>query len=199
MKSARFLAHLEMVKLFVRAFRREKIPLRYSRGFHPMPNISFLDTLPMGMQSEEETLLVKTEENVEPDLLADRLRRQLPSGIEITGCSIVEKKNSHSPVLKQAYTVQLKDGVLDQKKLDWFHRQDRVVIEKKSKKNKRIPINLKKTVSEIKLLDPSTVRIVFQKENNLTVRPPLAIQKIFDLTDDQILTAVITKRKSDHV
>ena len=198
MDDTRFLGHLEMVKLFVRALRREKIPLRYSRGFHPMPKISFLDTLPVGMQSEEETMLLKTEKIVDPELIVDRLGRQLPNGIEITGCSLVENKNPNRSPLKQTYTAQLKDGCLDKKKLDWFYRQKQVTIEKKSKKNKRITINLKKAVSEITLLDPSTVRIVLQKEKDLTVRPSQAIQKIFDLTKDQLLTAVITKRRSDH-
>ena len=41
MGPARFLGHLEMVKLFIRSLRRARIPLKYSKGFHPMPKISF--------------------------------------------------------------------------------------------------------------------------------------------------------------
>jgi radical SAM-linked protein len=67
MKSSRFLGHLEMVKIFIRSFRRERIPLKYSGGFHPMPKVSFGDTLPMGMQSEEEQMLVTLTEAIDPE------------------------------------------------------------------------------------------------------------------------------------
>ena len=58
MGPARFLGHLEMVKIFIRSLRRARVPLKYSKGFHPMPRISFGDTLPMGMQSEEEQMVL---------------------------------------------------------------------------------------------------------------------------------------------
>jgi radical SAM family uncharacterized protein/radical SAM-linked protein len=199
MGDARFLGHLEMVKLFVRALRREKIPLRYSRGFHPMPKIFFLDTLPMGMQSEDETMLIKVSKKIKPHRLVDRMQSQLPSGFTIMDCFSVEKKEMINREAKRIYTVQLNHGVFDEKKLDWFRCEPSVPIEKKSKKNKRVVLNLKNVVSDITKLDSSTVRITLEKENNLTIRPSQAIKRIFDLTEYQILTAVITKRKSDYV
>ena len=93
MSDARFLGHLEMVKLFTRSLRREKIPIKYSHGFHPMPRVSFGDTLPMGMQSEDERMLVTLTECMDPEDLLLRLRRQMTTGLEITGCSFfVEAK-----------------------------------------------------------------------------------------------------------
>ena len=48
---ARFFGHLELINIFLRAIRRAGIEVAYSEGFHPMPKISFEDTLPIGMES----------------------------------------------------------------------------------------------------------------------------------------------------
>ncbi|MCK5912307.1 MAG: TIGR03960 family B12-binding radical SAM protein, partial [Desulfuromusa sp.] len=37
---ARIVGHLEYLKMFQRAVRRAKLPIRFSQGFHPMPKIS---------------------------------------------------------------------------------------------------------------------------------------------------------------
>ncbi len=48
---AKYFGHLELVKIFSRAIRRAKIPVKFSEGFHPKPKISFEDTLPLGLDS----------------------------------------------------------------------------------------------------------------------------------------------------
>jgi len=50
-EEARFLGHLEMVDVFVRAARRAGIPMQFSEGFHPLPRISFTNPLPVGTES----------------------------------------------------------------------------------------------------------------------------------------------------
>jgi radical SAM family uncharacterized protein/radical SAM-linked protein len=55
---AAFLSQLELQTVFERLFRRAALPLSFSRGFHPMPRLSFGRALPVGVSSEEETCLV---------------------------------------------------------------------------------------------------------------------------------------------
>jgi radical SAM-linked protein len=55
-----------MVKIFIRSLRRANIPLKYSNGFHPLPKVTFGDTLPMGMESEQELMLVSLTEAIDP-------------------------------------------------------------------------------------------------------------------------------------
>jgi radical SAM-linked protein len=199
MKSSRFLGHLEMVKIFIRSLRREQIPLRYSNGFHPMPKISFRDTLPMGMQSEDEQMLVTLTEAIDPGELVLRLRRQMPEGLEITRCYPYVSKTASDLIEKQHYQVELKDGFFMQKDLDWFYRQQSVNIERKSKKGRKIVVDLKKAASEIRLLDSRHVVMILGKDNNRMVRPKHVMRTVFNLSERQILTAIITKRKMNHV
>ena len=196
MKTARFLGHLEMVKIFTRSLRRASIPLKYSRGFHPMPKVSFGDTLPMGMQSENEQMLVTLTESMDPEELISCLRRQLPSGLEITGCLPYVRHNAFGQETLQHYRVELKDGFFHQKDLDWFFGQQIVNIERKSKKGKFVVIDLKKASSEIQLLDNRHARMTLGMDKSLMVRPAQVMRTVFNLTDQQVLTAIITKRKS---
>ena len=199
MNASRFLGHLEMVKIFTRSLRRERIPLKYSKGFHPMPKVSFGDTLPMGMQSEDEQMLVTLTEAIDSGELIMRLRRQMPSGLEITGCSTYIKNRAVERVDKQYYRIELKDGFFMQKDLDCFVEQQIVTIERKSKKGNLVVIDLKKAVSEIDLLDSHHALMALGTDKNLMVRPGHVMKTVFNLSELQILTAIITKRKMDHV
>ena len=49
---ARFLSHLDAVKLWERAFRRGSIPVATSEGFSPRPRVVFAAPLPLGMLAE---------------------------------------------------------------------------------------------------------------------------------------------------
>ncbi|MBC2711343.1 MAG: TIGR03960 family B12-binding radical SAM protein [Desulfosarcina sp.] len=199
MDAARFLGHLEMVKSFTRSLRRARIPLKYSQGFHPMPKVSFGDTLPMGMQSEDEQMLVTLTESMDPEELIFRLRRQMPNGLEITGCSPYVRKNALELEDNQHYRVELKDGFFLQKDLDCFFGQQSVTIERKSKKGRLVVVDLKKAVSEIQLLDNHHAFMTLGTDNNLMVRPAHVMKTVFNLTDQQILAAISTKRKTNHV
>ncbi|MFW5819196.1 MAG: TIGR03936 family radical SAM-associated protein, partial [Desulfovermiculus sp.] len=55
---AAFLSQLELQAVFERLFRRAALPLSFTRGFHPMPRLSFGRALPVGVNSEEETCMV---------------------------------------------------------------------------------------------------------------------------------------------
>ncbi len=52
--TARFIGHLDLVRLFDRTLRRAGVPIAYSQGFHPHPKISFGPPLSLGMRSRAE-------------------------------------------------------------------------------------------------------------------------------------------------
>jgi radical SAM family uncharacterized protein/radical SAM-linked protein len=198
MKNARFLGHLEMAKLFTRSMRRANIPLKYSAGFHPMPKISFKDTLPMGMQSEYEEMMITLTESMNPKELVRQVRQQLPEGLDITACRPFDPLNSWMEEYAQQYHIELKDGFLKQNDLDIFLGQASMTIERKSKKGKRISVDLKKSVSGIDLLDGRHANMRLVKEGNHTVRPAHVLKAVFKLSERQILSAIVTKQKTNN-
>ena len=81
MGPARFLSHLELTKSMIRAFKRAGLNIVFSRGYHPMPRISFAAALPVGTESMHETVDVELYETMPIALTKEKINRQLPSGI----------------------------------------------------------------------------------------------------------------------
>ncbi|MGD9311081.1 MAG: TIGR03936 family radical SAM-associated protein, partial [Desulfosarcina sp.] len=195
----RFLGHLEMVKVFIRSLRRSGMPLQYSNGFHPMPKVSFGDTLPMGMQSENETMVLVLTEAIDSEKMIARLNPQLPNGLEICSVSPYDGDNTTNRSPYQTYHVQLREGLFNQTDLDWFFEQKSLTIGTKNKKGKPVVVDLKAAIGDIRLLDNRHVRMSLGRHNNRMVRPAMVLKTVFNLTEQQILTAIITKKKADHV
>jgi radical SAM-linked protein len=80
---ARFLSHLDAIKLWERAFRRGSIPVATTEGFSPRPRLIFAAPLPLGMLAEHELAdLFLAERLTLPDLRA-RLASGMPRGYRI--------------------------------------------------------------------------------------------------------------------
>jgi hypothetical protein len=63
--SARFLSHLELVRVFSRALRRSGLPLVFTQGFSPHPRVSYGPSLGVGVAGRREYLDVELD--VRPD------------------------------------------------------------------------------------------------------------------------------------
>jgi radical SAM-linked protein len=79
-EEARFLSHLDAVRLWERAFRRGDIPVATSEGFSPRPKLIFAAPLPLGMLAEHELADLYLAERLTAPDLRDRLAAGMPSG-----------------------------------------------------------------------------------------------------------------------
>ncbi|MDD5120509.1 MAG: TIGR03936 family radical SAM-associated protein [Candidatus Omnitrophica bacterium] len=79
----RFISHLDLMRLFMRAMRRADLPLKMSEGFNPHPKLSLKRALKLGVESDSEEAIIVLKFPVEPDHFRNRLQRQLPEGIRI--------------------------------------------------------------------------------------------------------------------
>ncbi|HJV35678.1 TIGR03960 family B12-binding radical SAM protein [Geomonas sp.] len=79
----RFLSHLEMLTLFVRAVGRAAVPIRYSQGFHPHPKFSFATALSVGVESYAEYMDFEVEPGYSAEQLQEALNKSLPEGVRV--------------------------------------------------------------------------------------------------------------------
>ncbi len=79
----RYISHLDLMRLFIRALRRADLPLKMTEGFSPHPKFSIKRALKLGLESENEEASVVLKEQLSPEDFKERLQKQLPSGIEI--------------------------------------------------------------------------------------------------------------------
>lgn len=79
----KYISHLDLMRLFMRAFRRAGLPLKMTEGFSPHPKFSIKRALKLGLESENEEATLLLKESISASEFTVRLSRQLPDGISI--------------------------------------------------------------------------------------------------------------------
>lgn len=104
-----FTSHLDLMRIFKRAFKRAGIPLAYSQGFNPHPKMGFAQPLSLGYWGMAEYIEFEVQEDVLPNELMVRLAEGLPEGIELVECLQADrlKKTLSSHTVAAEYMIQL--------------------------------------------------------------------------------------------
>jgi len=82
-EEARYLSHLDAVRLWERAFRRGDIPVATSEGFSPRSRLVFAAPLQLGMLAEHELADLFLAERLTARDLRDRLAAGMPRGYRV--------------------------------------------------------------------------------------------------------------------
>ena len=80
----KFITHLDMMRFWERTLRRARIPMAYSEGFSPHPQIALAAPLAVGVTGEAELLDVFLETAMKPAEFIAAVTPQLPAGISVT-------------------------------------------------------------------------------------------------------------------
>jgi len=134
----KFISHLDIMRLWQRAFYRADTPLAYSEGFSPHPQISLAAPLAVGITSEAELMDILCTKVVSPHWLTTAVNQQLPPGIEILQVHPIALSlpslQSQVRYAEFQVTVATEKGqrdvevmltnLLSKKQLPWQHRRD---------------------------------------------------------------------------
>src|SRR5258708_29008192 len=84
-EEVKYISHLDLARALPRAFRRAKITLAYSQGFHPMPVIQYGPALGVGMVGENELIdFDSADELIEAPFL-EQINAVMPQGLFFKG------------------------------------------------------------------------------------------------------------------
>jgi radical SAM family uncharacterized protein/radical SAM-linked protein len=89
--AAAFLSHLDVIRALPRAFRRLRIPLSYSRGFHPKPDMTFGPALSLGVASLCEVVDVKVAADIDASTVLDALSAGAQPGLSFSGAAKLDR------------------------------------------------------------------------------------------------------------
>ncbi len=82
--SAIWISHLDLMRLFQRAFKRAGLALKHTQGYNPRPSVSIALPLSVGVESQCELLDFELEgESVPSSLILDKLNSTLVDGIRV--------------------------------------------------------------------------------------------------------------------
>lgn len=160
-----FLGHLELMKLFERVFRFNKLPLKFSEGFNPIPKMTFASPLSVGYSSKYEVMEVQLKEEVPIESV---LNLAFPEGIKIVQASYVETKKSlmaslsHSEYLIKVEFNQNITQLPFSECIQSFLEAGTIEFEKKAKNGKMRTLNVLEYIH--------TMHYVFSDEEELILR-----------------------------
>ena len=196
----RFTSHLDLIRIFERAFRRSQLPIAFSQGFTPRPKISFGLPLAMGFISDAEYLDIQLA-GQPPDDFCDRLSRCLPCGLEIIRIKKFElrPRSLMSVTNRIDYHIHLLQTINLQDKIDEF-RSSKTKIVLRKKNNQTQFIDIKPYVEEILPVEKetNTVDIVTHLDGGKTARIEEILRDILGFTPYQIATSLV-KRTAAYI
>ncbi len=134
--NAIYISHLDLMRLFQRAFKRAGLPLTHTQGFNPRPSVSIALPLSLGVESCCELLDFDLEEKaISPEEIQTRLNGALTEGVKVLQVYEDARKIKHIAYLDCVLTLEYDKGIPENAEnavRDLFCRES-VLVEKKSK------------------------------------------------------------------
>ncbi|NNK01792.1 MAG: DUF2344 domain-containing protein [Desulfatitalea sp.] len=193
---ARFFGHLEVAGMFARALRRSGVEVVYSRGFHPMPRISFENPIPLGMESLGERMRIKVGKNVTCRDLLEGLQRHMPEGIRITSCRPVSGQDAKLSQGIHRYRI-----FINSDKLDWsiwrrFQSMAAYPYQRTGKRGVGRSLDLKEFVQKATYNPKGWLQIHIASQSGVTLRPAEVLKVLFNVTAKEAATLKTVKLAS---
>lgn len=197
---AKYVSHLDLIRLFTRAFKRAGIQLTYSEGFNPHPKMAIGLPLSVGVTSECEYMDAETEHALTGADI-ETLNRVLPQGVHINGAAErVPGMKKLADIRWAAYTVTVTGAPLDEQQIDAFMSRADAVVEKKTKR-KTVETDILPDIANLALVcgeeDGAVLSMILSAGPSANVKPELVISAMeryvpsFYVTDVEIRRTAI--------
>ncbi len=109
-----YLSHLDLMRLFQRAFRRAGVMVWHTQGFSPRAYVSIALPLSVGVESRCELLDFSIEDGaVDITSLPERLNATMPDGVRVLRAYESERKVKYLTLLEAKITLEYDCGVPD--------------------------------------------------------------------------------------
>ncbi|MCQ2531284.1 MAG: TIGR03936 family radical SAM-associated protein [Saccharofermentans sp.] len=127
-----YIGHLDLMNLFGRTVRKSGLPILYSQGFNPRPEMVFALPLGVGIDTEGDYVDISMSVPIQPEEFVEKMTPLMPEGLSIV--SVVykdEPKNSLMSVVTMAEYAIKAPGITECVKK--IMEMEVVEVEKKAK------------------------------------------------------------------
>lgn len=181
--NAVWISHLDLMRLFQRAFKRAGLPLKHTQGFNPRPSVSIALPLSVGVQSHCELLDFDIEGEVpDKEVLRQLLNKALISGVNVLQVYDTGRKLKELSLMSCEITLIYDKGIPANavQTIEALFHGDSVIVEKKSKNG---------TVEQDILPMIHTLTVSCTDSNTLTIQAMICCQNP-SLNPTQIIHAI---------
>ena len=183
----KYTSHLDMLRLFKRAFKKCGIRLAHSQGFNPHPKMGFAQPLSLGYTSRCELLEIETVDSQSTADLKEKLDSMMPMGVDILAVAPLKiKAKSLAGVVDEAlykvvFPVDAASADFDKVVADYL-AQEEILAEKRQKKTKKMEtVDIRKKIRKISV----------SEEDKLTLMMNLDCGSISNLSPEQVIASFL--------
>jgi len=189
---AKYLGHLELARVLIRAFRRAGLKLAYSKGYHPMPKVSFFAALPVGTESIEELVDIELIEAIDILSVKKKINHELPHGIDVILVKEISSTKKRGRISESQFLITFKGPKIEEKDLREFLESDHFSVVKTNKKGDH-EIDARALVGSISLVSPNKLQLTVSQTEGPGLKPTEIVKGIFSLMDEDLLNMDVLK------
>ncbi|MCE5197385.1 TIGR03960 family B12-binding radical SAM protein [bacterium] len=157
-EGARWLGHLDLMRVFERAVRVSGIDIAYSEGFNPHPKMSIASALPLGATADRELITINVHRPVDVKDMVARLQRALPEDVSLVSAEILSDNKRGPTIIGSELIVSVafpddESASMLGPAVDALLSQSEIIIERESGKKRRT-IDLRPGISSLNLVEP---------------------------------------------
>ena len=170
-QNSKYISHLDLMRLFQRAFKRAGLHLKHTEGFNPQPKLAFATALSLGISSEAEYMDVELEEEIAIEDFIRDINLVLPEGVKVLEADYRTEKDSIASLIKWGtylIEVTLEEEISREEleeKLEKFLSLDEIIIEKKKKQKRRkimVEVNIRENIKNLDILLYEDSKVTFR-------------------------------------
>ncbi|MGI6124255.1 MAG: TIGR03936 family radical SAM-associated protein [Acetivibrionales bacterium] len=162
----KYIAHLDILRVFERAIKRAKIPVAFTQGFNPRQKLVFGLPMSIGLTSDSEYADIELAKDMEPEDFINQINQGLPEGIKVEeAVSRITRDNIMNQITAARYEIMfgLNEPRSHSEIETMVHEllsKEEVSVIKKSKKGPR-PVNIRPLIYSlaVKQIDTDKFRL----------------------------------------
>lgn len=187
----KYISHLDLLRVFKRAFKVMGLDIKYSNGFNPHPRMSFAQPLSLGYSSLCEYLEFETIDSHDPESLRDDLANNLPRDLIIN--ELFEFDSEVKTLAAESDACEYKifipyEGTEDEftELFSSYMSQDRITALKKMKKTKTLEeVDIKDKIRSWEVYkegNTAVIDCILDSGSHSNLSPELIIKSFLDFS-----------------
>ena len=185
-----YTSHLDLLRIFKRAFRRSGIDVSYSQGFNPHPRMGFCQPLSLGYTGSNEIIEFQTDNDKGRAEWLEIMQSGLPEGITLKKLGLIAdgQKTLAGSVDSADYEIvfHIPYGLKDfDDEIRRFLSQDQILCEKKMKSGKTGTVDIKGKIRTLRCADKDgelSLECTLDSGSQSNLSPELLIRSFTEFT-----------------
>lgn len=196
-----YIGHLDLIRVFKRAFLRADIPADYSQGFNPQPKLSFATALSLGVESDGEYMDLELTKEIDCDEFVNKVNEVLPHGIKLVKAKYIDGKHKIMSLIRwSSYIIELnledtiEEDIIRNSIKEILDRKEIIVIKEKKKDKRKDKRKVIKKEVDIRDLIKDIDLLLYEK-NRIIIKTMLKTGSVGNLKPEIIVDLINEKEE----